>query len=310
MRIHRSAHAHGFTVLPNALLQDRRLTYTARGILCDLLSRPDGWQEDGKRMADSSPQGRMAVGRALRELADAGYYKVVRIQQADGTWISEAHVWDAPQVEPSLHRPVFGESTIGSSGANPVKNPVKEPSLPPRGADAEAPASTAVDEGDGGADGREGGGDMPDSRLHEAADVLVRVVWREPRLRLGQREALEAAPLVADWLDRGASEADLAQALLAGLPERVHSAVALLRTRLERKMPPVPTAPPPKALAGRVGRECPGCDRPVPELGLCRACRSMEPPVAAVSDEGVRRSAWGRALVRASARGLPHPALG
>lgn len=42
MQIHRSRHARGFTVLPNTLLQDRRLSYTARGLLADLLSRPDG----------------------------------------------------------------------------------------------------------------------------------------------------------------------------------------------------------------------------------------------------------------------------
>ncbi|MFD5438556.1 hypothetical protein ACFWJ4_41215 [Kitasatospora sp. NPDC127067] len=59
MQIHRSAHVRAFTVLPNGLLQDRRLSYTARGLLADLLSRPDGWREDGRQMADSSPQGRV-----------------------------------------------------------------------------------------------------------------------------------------------------------------------------------------------------------------------------------------------------------
>ncbi|WP_335983864.1 hypothetical protein [Streptomyces sp. CA2R106] len=34
--------------MPNTLLQDRRLSYTARGLLADLLSRPDGWREDGR----------------------------------------------------------------------------------------------------------------------------------------------------------------------------------------------------------------------------------------------------------------------
>ncbi|WP_329134619.1 hypothetical protein OG552_19440 [Streptomyces sp. NBC_01476] len=75
MQIHRSRHERGFTVLPNTLLQDRRLSYTARGLLADLLSRPDGWREDGRHMADTSPHGRLTVAKALRELTAAGYYR-------------------------------------------------------------------------------------------------------------------------------------------------------------------------------------------------------------------------------------------
>ncbi|MDH6579037.1 hypothetical protein [Kitasatospora sp. MAP5-34] len=97
MRVHRSAHARSFTVLPNGLLQDRRLSYTARGLLVDLLSRPDGWREDGRAMADSSPQGRGAIRRALKELTEAGYYQVMKVRLKDGTIRSEAHVFDAPQ---------------------------------------------------------------------------------------------------------------------------------------------------------------------------------------------------------------------
>ncbi|WBP92141.1 hypothetical protein [Kitasatospora cathayae] len=33
MRVHRTEHARHFTVLPNAVLQFRRLSYTARGLL-------------------------------------------------------------------------------------------------------------------------------------------------------------------------------------------------------------------------------------------------------------------------------------
>ena len=68
MHIHRSEHHANYTPLKNRMLQDRGLTYTARGLLSDLLSRPDGWREDGRHMADSSPQGRGPVSRALRDL--------------------------------------------------------------------------------------------------------------------------------------------------------------------------------------------------------------------------------------------------
>lgn len=109
MQIHRSAHARSFTVLPNGLLQDRRLSFTARGLLADLLSRPDGWREDGRHMADTSPQGRGTVRRALKELADAGYYRVVRVRRPDGTIRSE---------------PTSSTSLSSCHRVSPVRSPV------------------------------------------------------------------------------------------------------------------------------------------------------------------------------------------
>ena len=133
MQIHRSRHARGFTVLPNAVLQDRRLSYTARGLLADLLSRPDGWREDGRRMADTSPQGRLAVAKALRELTEFGYYRVERVRQPDGTFVSR---------DPRLRHPA-GRTGCRTSGPRsishrePWRQPRKEPrerTHPPRAA--------------------------------------------------------------------------------------------------------------------------------------------------------------------------------
>ncbi|MFH9355051.1 hypothetical protein [Kitasatospora sp. NPDC017646] len=104
MRVHRSAHVRNFTVLPNCMLQYRQLSYTARGLLADLLSRPDGWREDGRHMADSSPQGRGAIRKALKELTDAGFYRVEKIRMPDGTIRTETHVYDTPQLAlPGCH---------------------------------------------------------------------------------------------------------------------------------------------------------------------------------------------------------------
>ncbi|WP_197085378.1 hypothetical protein, partial [Saccharothrix sp. ST-888] len=134
----RTEHARHFTVLPNGLLQDRRLSYTARGLLADLLSRPDGRREDGRQMADSSPQGRGAIRRALRELTEAGYYRVDKVRMPDGTVRSEAHVFDTPQLQlaiPGVGSPVSGRAKAGAAGAPLVKNPVKVPSRPVEPAD-------------------------------------------------------------------------------------------------------------------------------------------------------------------------------
>ncbi|WPW29428.1 hypothetical protein P6B95_19950 [Streptomyces atratus] len=360
MQIHRSRHTRGFTVLPNALLQDRRLSYTARGLLADLLSRPDGWSEDGRRMADASPQGRLAVAKALRELTAFGYYRVHKVRRSDGTFVSEAHVYDTPQpvsgtalvrqVVPGISRPGSGEPIVGGRGANPVKNRGKRPSLPgrrqrPSAADAceaaevrgggaatgtgdpvetslmpktltvpEVPAARdvlTVNEVFGAGPGRGHVDPSTADARGAAVATLFRVIRPEPRLRLGTVEALALAPLVSAWLERGYDHRDLAGALLGGLPARIHSASAILRNRLVRKLPPPPepsipecSTPEPPGPAMPRWAECDECGRPIPHEGTCRDCaRPVDGPRP--DDDSalrVRTAARGRALVRAVLR--------
>ncbi|MFC1404618.1 MULTISPECIES: hypothetical protein [Streptacidiphilus] len=313
MLIHRSAHTRAFIVLPNALLQDRRLSYTARGLLADLLSRPDGWREDGRQMADSSPQGRTAVYKALRELAGAGYYRVVRVRRADGTFHNESHVYDTPQTgqppggragestAPGAVGPESGSAAVDPAGSNPVKDLEKEPSLPERRqrADGEggreaADPTTTPQESDAAAPAAEG-------PVRRAAQTLLRALGAEPRLRLGILEAVALAPQVLPWLERGCSERDLRDALLSGLPDRVHSASALLRDRLERKLPPAPAQVTASGPASTPLKECPTCGDPVRQAGNCRTCAGLGPHRVAVGT-GAAASRRGAALVRAAMR--------
>ncbi|MEY9839806.1 hypothetical protein [Streptacidiphilus sp. EB103A] len=284
MHIHRSGHTHNFTVLPNTTLQDRRLSYTARGLLADLLSRPDDWREDGRQMADRSPQGRGAVGKALRELAKLGYYRVEKVRQENGTILSVSHVWDTPQqVAPELTRPGSGPPGAGIPDALP-KNQEKEPTLPPEAETKRQPQPQPSSGGE-----------------PSVVALLFRVLRPEPRLRLGFPEAASLAPLVAQWLERGCTQQDLAQALLPGLPAQVHSPVALLRDRLIRKLPPV--LPPVTAMARL--RECGKCGDPVPQAGICRACAGLGARAVAVGG-GAAATARGAARVRAALRPAAH----
>ncbi|TQF04161.1 hypothetical protein E6W39_20415 [Kitasatospora acidiphila] len=289
MQIHRSEQLRRFTVLPNGLLQDRRLSFTARGLLVDLLSRPDGWREDGRQMADSSPQGRGAVQRALKELAAAGYYRVERVRRADGTIRSEAHVFDTPQLGlPTVGHPVSGEARAGSADVPPVKDQGKKPTLPRESGDPVALAAvlpTSLPAG-------------PDEQTRTAVAVLYRVIRPEPRLSLGEAEARELAPLVAKWLEHGYAERDLADALLPGLPAAMHSPAAVLRSRLVRKLPPPKAHGQPKPSYA----ECAKCHDPVPDPGICRPCAGLgRVPIKA--DERATRTARGLAMVRASLQG-------
>ncbi|MFJ9694094.1 hypothetical protein [Kitasatospora sp. NPDC101183] len=244
MRVHRSARVRDFTVLPNCMLQFRRLSYTARGLLADLLSRPDGWREDGRHMADTSPQGRGAIRKALKELTEAGYYRVEKVRLPDGRIVTETHVYDTPQLgPPGVTPPASGGGAAGGAVGSGVKNREQEPTLPP-----------------------------PSQSEREAVATLLRVIRPEPRLRLGEAEARKLAPLVAQWLALGSTSADLAHALLPGLPVPMHSAAAVLRHRLQHKMPPAQDAPVSAAYS-----ECAKCHDPVPRPGICRPCAGLTP---------------------------------
>ncbi|MFJ3214441.1 hypothetical protein ACIPLC_00745 [Kitasatospora sp. NPDC086801] len=281
------------------MLQYRQLSYTARGLLADLLSRPDGWREDGRHMADTSPQGRGAIRKALKELTETGFYRVEKIRMPDGTIITETHVYDTPQLAlPGATRPVSGKATTGGADVLP-KDRFKGTSLP-----AEQPDEPVLaDEPQANMGGREEDHEdeadaqpvaVPDKQIREAVATLFRVIRPEPRLRLGQAEAEELAPLVAQWLERGATQADLAHALLPGLPAPVHSAVAVLRYRLERKMPPVQPAVRPTAARYA---ECAKCHDPVPRPGICRPCTGLDARSVTVG-AGAAIAAEGAARVR------------
>ncbi|MFE7635126.1 hypothetical protein ACFU7Z_13990 [Kitasatospora sp. NPDC057518] len=303
MRVHRTEHVRSFTVLPNGLLQDRRLSYTARGLLADLLSRPDGWREDGRHMADTSPQGRGAIRKALKELTEAGYYGVEKIRMPDGTIRTETHVYDTPQLAmPGVTRPVSGEANTGRAGVPLVKNRYQEPSHPVEQADQQ---SAAVGDTADRLEGREEGQTIdqetpaaPDEQVREAVATLFRVVRPEPRLRLGEAEATELAPLVAQWLERGSTAQDLAQALLPGLPVPLHSPVGVLRSRLQRKLPPVQA--PQQPVMPRYA-ECAKCHDPVPQPGICAACAGLGGRKSQV-DDGAVVAANGAARVREAMR--------
>ncbi|MEV4925070.1 hypothetical protein [Streptomyces roseoverticillatus] len=94
---------------------------------------------------------------------------------------------------------------------------------------------------------------------------------------------------MGEWFQRGAAMADLREALTDGLPSTVHSPAGLIRNRLLRKMPPVPTFAEQRAAELRANgrqsrlsgtRECQGehvqaqLFRPVADEALCPQCRN------------------------------------
>jgi hypothetical protein len=105
VRIHRSRPDGHFAQIPNGVLRDERLSYAARGVLCELLSRPDGWDTSADQMSGDARangrtrrgEGRRAMRGAYAELEAAGYLWRERTRDERGRFTTAIHVSDQPR---------------------------------------------------------------------------------------------------------------------------------------------------------------------------------------------------------------------
>lgn len=134
----------GSVNIPWATAQDENLSFLARGVLLDALSRPAGWDFSIERMARSCKAtvkgaGRDAVAAACRELEDAGYRRVGHENGEGGRikrwvqfafrpvpeWAAEASANRAKRsTKPkAANRPTDTRSTASPSTVPPAKTP-------------------------------------------------------------------------------------------------------------------------------------------------------------------------------------------
>jgi hypothetical protein len=90
--IYRSNPETEYTKLANSFLQDSRLSYEARGLLAELLSRPDDWEVTVVAIVKSGPAGRDKVYRIMRELESHGYATTRKERREDGAFRKHEYV--------------------------------------------------------------------------------------------------------------------------------------------------------------------------------------------------------------------------
>lgn len=75
MAILRKSKRTSYTVIDNAIFRDYGLSYKAKGLLCQMLSLPDGWVWSVEGLARLSSDGKSSITSALNELENAGYFR-------------------------------------------------------------------------------------------------------------------------------------------------------------------------------------------------------------------------------------------
>ncbi|MER5851739.1 hypothetical protein ABT126_33145 [Streptomyces sp. NPDC002012] len=230
-----------------------------------------------------------AYQKAKQQLVEHGYVHEWRSQGSGGRWITEQLVANNPltseQAEhlrgavpaapslPSTQFPTVGEPTARSAGGyEPVEDhsdkttphPPSEAEPAPVPSPEPAPPAPTPDP----------------AQLACAERVLLSLRHTCRELHLGVREARALAVEAVKWLERGLSESDLRQALLAERPQDgVRSAVGFLRYRLIQKLPePQAPLPPYEPAPVRELLECEGPGekhvfRPLADETECAPCR-------------------------------------
>lgn len=104
MSVLRKEKKGNFTVIDNAIFKDRTLSLKAKGLLCLMLSLPDGWNYSIAGLVKLSTDGESAVRSTLKELEESGYFRREQVREngkiIDTEYvISETKNFDFPLVE-------------------------------------------------------------------------------------------------------------------------------------------------------------------------------------------------------------------
>jgi hypothetical protein len=111
--VYRTMRKTSFTTLPNELLQDKRLSLRARGLLAMMLSMPEDWETYGQWIEENCKEGKDALQTVYRELEETGYLQRERERDEKTRKITKLRwVWfDEPcQTFPSDAFPADGKA--------------------------------------------------------------------------------------------------------------------------------------------------------------------------------------------------------
>ncbi|MEU9944759.1 helix-turn-helix domain-containing protein [Streptomyces lavendulae] len=270
-------HTTRYTVVGNHLIQNPKISLTARGLGAYIQSLPPGTPIGIKELARRVPEGEIRIASALRELEAHGYLKRVREQLPDGRFVTRTISYNhpkasltAPPPPPPPPPPDPEPEPAPMPEAEPAPEPEPEPE--PQGAEpAPAPAPEPEPEPE-----------PPSPRRQAAMTLLARLRRIDHRLLLGQRDIERLADDVEVWLERGASMDAITTALTARIPHPLTNPAGLIAHRLKAQLPPILDTQSRRAAPVRPHpmQNCTRCDRGFrgPAPGTCGGCSEDPPP--------------------------------
>lgn len=87
----------GFVIIDNALAQNNKLSFGARGLAEYLLSLPPGTKVDIRSLAADNPEGRDAIAGYMNELETERYLVRTRAQGERGRFVTTTTIYEEPQ---------------------------------------------------------------------------------------------------------------------------------------------------------------------------------------------------------------------
>ena len=133
MAILRKAKKESFTVIDNAIFRNYNLSLKAKGLLCQMLSLPDGWEFSIEGLTKLSTDGRSAVTSALNELQEHGYFYRNEVRQSGKfvgveNVISETQIAEKPIAEKPISEKPISENhrQLNTNKSNTNKSNKKE----------------------------------------------------------------------------------------------------------------------------------------------------------------------------------------
>ena len=91
-----------YTVMSNYHLQDKNLSFKAKGLLSCMLSLPDDWNYSVRGLASISKEGIKAINSILKELEENYYLKRERKQENNGRFYYEYNIYETSYTQKGI----------------------------------------------------------------------------------------------------------------------------------------------------------------------------------------------------------------
>lgn len=116
-----------FAMVPNELLNDKRISLKAKGLFAFVNSKPDNWHFSGKSIAGQTGESLHAVRLGLQELEMFGYLKRQKSQNSSGYFQVDYYLFFNPMseiptsVKPTSELPMSEKPNTGKTANNSNK---------------------------------------------------------------------------------------------------------------------------------------------------------------------------------------------